>query len=71
MLGVNPSIKMAVLGGIFKYVDNKSIIVEALEEYTLAYIEADYEYPGKHATMEFMASRREFCEARNSPLWLY
>ena len=43
VLGRNPSIQMAGLVSSFKYDENKYMEEEALEEYTLVYMEASYE----------------------------
>ena len=45
---------MARLGGSFQYEEYKSMISEALEGYTLAYVEAAYEDPGQHTPMGFI-----------------
>ena len=59
MLGVNPTIKMEVLGSSFQYGKKNSMLVEALEEYVLDSVEYDYEEPGKQAPMILMTSGGE------------
>ena len=44
------------------------MVVEAMEEYALAYAEASYEDPGEHAPMGFMSSGGLF-DCENDSYW--
>ena len=47
MIEGNPSTKMTGLGRRFQYEENKYMVTGALEEYSLIYAGASYEYPGE------------------------
>ena len=51
MLGGNPSIKMAGLGGRFQFKEKNSMVTELLKYNALASAEAYYEYPGEQVIM--------------------
>ena len=46
------------------------MVAEALEKYSLTYVEVVYEYPGQHAPMVSMEPGGEFHEAGNASHWL-
>ena len=48
------------MGGSFQYVNKNYMVLEALEEYVLAYVEETYEDPGQQAPMGFVESGGEF-----------
>ena len=66
ILSVNPSTKMASLGGSFQSEESNYMAAEAMEEYSLASAEAEYEDPGEHAPMGFIVSGGGFCDGNAS-----
>ena len=56
MLAVNHSIKMSGLVSSFQYEESNSMVMESMEQYSLASEEAAYEDPWERAPMGFMSA---------------
>ena len=65
MIGGRSLIHMTGLGGIFQSEEKKSMLVEALEEYSVATAESSYKDPGEQAPMGIMASGVEMKRVGN------
>ena len=69
ILGGNPSTQMGGLCSSFQYEESNSMEAEAMEEYMLASVEADYGYTGEQAPMGFMASGGGYHTGNASHCW--
>ena len=56
MLAVNHSIQMSGLVSSFQYEESNSMVMESMEQYSLASEEAAYEDPWERAPMGFMSA---------------
>ena len=61
---------MTELGGTFQAEENKSMLLEALEEYSIEYAAADYEYSGGYEPMGIVDSGGYINGSGNSSYWL-
>ena len=69
MLAVNHSIKMSGLVSSFQYKESKSMVMESMEQYSLASEEVAYEYPWERAPMGFMSAGLVFHDVNASHYW--